>query len=53
MAITLTADRVFGSTLTLQQSEAALRQFQVNAVVERLVLLLHVNARIFMDGDKA
>ena len=28
-----------------------MRQFQVNGVIERLVLLLHVNARVFMDSE--
>lgn len=51
MAITLTADRVFGSVLTLQECEAALREFHINGVVERIALLLHVNARVFMDSD--
>jgi hypothetical protein len=51
MAITFTADRVFGATLSLDQCVAALREFNVYRVIERLVLLLHLNARIFLDGD--
>jgi hypothetical protein len=46
MAITFTADRVFGVTLNFDQCVAALKEFNVYSVIECLALLVHLNARM-------
>jgi hypothetical protein len=51
IVVTLVADEIFGSVLTLEACAAILRQFHLNTVIERIVLLMHINARIFMDTE--
>ncbi len=51
LVVTLVADEIFGSILTLKDCVGILRQFQLGAVIARVILLLHINARIFMDTE--
>ena len=51
IAVTLTADRIFGRNLTLSECIQILQQFDLRSAIPRLVLLLHINDRVFMDPD--
>jgi len=50
-AVTLTAEPIFGRTLTLAECSAVLAKMSLGAVVGRLALFKHVNEEVLGDPD--
>ena len=51
IAVTLTAEPIFGRALALAECAAALGRMSLESVVGRLVLLKHINERVICYGD--
>ena len=51
MAVTLTAEPIFGRAMTLAECATALSQMSLESVVGRLVLLKHINEGVLCDSD--
>lgn len=49
--ITLTAEPIFGRTLTLAECSAVLAKMSLGAVVGRLALFKHINEEVLCDPD--
>jgi hypothetical protein len=49
--LTLTAESIFGRSLALPECVSVLQQFRQSEVIHRIGLLIHINARVFMDPD--